>query len=143
MLLEKLKIEDIPELLELYKELVPYNNTKEKSIDVYKEILEDDNYHLFVVKDNGVIVGSTLAVVIKSLATEGTPFLVIEDVIIKAGLRGKGIGRLMFEHIDNFAKNKNCSYSILVSSAHRKGAHKFYEAMGFKDEVVGFRKIYN
>lgn len=46
------------------------------------------------------------------------------------------------ESIDEFAKKNNCAYSILVSSNHRKGAHKFYENVGFTEMVKGFRKGY-
>jgi GNAT superfamily N-acetyltransferase len=70
------------------------------------------------------------------------PFLVIEDVIVKDRNRGKGIGRKLMESLDEFAKNKNCAYAVLVSSAFRKGAHQFYEKAGFTDSVIGFRKVY-
>ena len=44
--------------------------------------------------------------------------------------------------IDKYASLKNCTYAIVVSSSYRKNAHKFYENIGFRDEVVGFRKLY-
>lgn len=37
-MIEKLKIEDIPQLLELYKELTPYNNLVQQSSEIYKEM---------------------------------------------------------------------------------------------------------
>lgn len=63
-------------------------------------------------------------------------------VIVKDELRGKGVGRKLMESLDEIAKNRQCAYAILVSSAHRKAAHKFYENAGFIDSVVGFRKVY-
>ncbi|NOW53756.1 GNAT superfamily N-acetyltransferase [Clostridium saccharobutylicum] len=72
----------------------------------------------------------------------GSIFLVIEDVVVKEGLRGKGIGRKLMESLDEFAKTKECAYAILVSSDYRKNAHKFYENSGFTDSVRGFRKVY-
>ena len=36
------------------------------------------------------------------------------------------------DRIDEIAQENKCDYAILVSSSFRKGAHKFYEAVGFK-----------
>ena len=139
MMLEKLKVEDIPDLLELYTALIPFETSLEKSVEIYKEMLLDENYFLMVAKENNRVIGSALGICCNGLIE---PFLVIEDVIVKEGLRGKGIGKKLMESLDEFAKNKHCGYAILVSSAHRTGAHKFYERAGFIDSVVGFRKVY-
>lgn len=105
-------------------------------------MLKDDKYLLLVAKENNKIVGTALAVCCLLLALDGGCFLAIEDVIVKDGLRGKGIGRKLMDEIDKFAIKNNCGYSIVVSSDHRKGAHKFYEACGFTEGVKGFRKGY-
>jgi predicted N-acetyltransferase YhbS len=139
MIIEKLKEEDIPDLLELYKDLVPFEIFHEKSVETYKEMLIDENYLLLSAKENGKVIGSVLGICCKSLTV---PFLVVEDVIVKDGLRGKGIGRKLMESLDEFAQEKQCAYAILVSSDFRKEAHKFYESIGYKDGVRGFRKIY-
>lgn len=139
MIIENLKEEDIPQLLELYKTLLPFELSLIKSIKTYKEILSNEDYSLLVAKDDNIVIGSVLGIYCKALAVS---FLVVEDVIIKDGLRGKGIGRKLMEALDDIAKSKQCSYAILVSSSHRKAAHKFYENTGFTDNVVGFRKIY-
>lgn len=142
MKIEKLQKAYISQLLDLYKMLVPFENTVEKSQEIYEEILKDENYCIFVAKENGELLGSAMTICCKSLATSGKNFLVIEDVIVKEGLRGKGIGKKLFAAIDEHALKNNCMYSILVSSDFRKGAHAFYEKMGFADGVRGFRKIY-
>lgn len=142
MIIEKLKLEDIEGLLELYKELTPFENSLEKSIEIYKEILQDDQYLIVVAKDNNKVIGSASGICCKCLAVGGSPFLVIEDVIINNDFRGKGVGKKVMKALDEFAKEKNCSYAILVSSDYRKEAHAFYENIGFIDGVRGFRKVY-
>jgi predicted N-acetyltransferase YhbS len=102
-------------------------------------MLMDENYFLVVAKEDTKIVGSVLGIYCKCLVM---PFLVIEDVIVKDGLRGKGIGQKLMATMDEFANTKDCSYAILVSSDYRKKAHKFYENIGFIDGVKGFRKMY-
>lgn len=139
MIIERLKEEDIPQLLELYKAFGPVKATMDEAVKNYEEIQENEDYLLLAAKEDGVVVGSMLGVCCKGLTM---PFLVIEDVIVKDGLREKGIGRKIMESLDEFAKSRDCVYSILVSSAFRTGAHKFYEKVGFTDSVVGFRKLY-
>lgn len=142
MIVEKLKREDIIELLELYKDLIDIKNDVLASKETYEKILNDDNYYLAVLKKDNIILGSALAVSCFNLSMGGSTFVVVEDVIVKENTRGLGIGKKLMESIDDFAKSKNAAYSILVSSSHRKGAHKFYNNIGYKDSVLGFRKIY-
>ncbi|MGL5478548.1 MAG: GNAT family N-acetyltransferase [Clostridium sp.] len=142
MVVEKLKKEDIKELLELYKELIDTKNDISISKETYEKILKDDNYYLAVLKKDNIILGSALAVSCFNLSMGGCTFIVVEDVIVKENTRGLGIGKKLMKAIDDFAKSKNAAYSILVSSSHRKGAHKFYENIGYTDSVLGFRKIY-
>lgn len=140
MIIEKLKLEDIPDLLELYKELGPFEVSFESSLETYKKMLMDEAYLLLVAKEDNNVIGSVLGICCKSLVGS---FLVIEDVVVKESLRGKGIGRKLMESLDEFAKTKHCDYAILVSSGFRKEAHKFYESVGFIDGVIGFRKVYS
>lgn len=139
MIIEKLKLEDIPDLLELYKDLGPFEISFENSLETYKKMLMDEEYLLLVAKEDNKVIGSVLGICCKSLVGS---FLVIEDVVVKDGLRGKGIGRKLMESLDKFAKTKCCTYAILVSSDFRKEAHRFYENAGFIDGVRGFRKVY-
>lgn len=139
MIIEKLKVEDLSQVLELHSTLIPFEISFDKSLETYKEMLTNENYYLVVVKEDNEVIGSAIGICCKCLAVS---FLVIEDVVVKEGLRGKGIGRKLMESLDEFAKTKECAYAILVSSDYRKNAHKFYENSGFTDSVRGFRKVY-
>ncbi len=136
---EMLKKEEIPALMELYKALVPHDLSLEKAERTYDEMRANSEYLLLAAKKDGELLGSMLGICCQSLTM---PFLVVEDVIVKDGVREKGIGRKLMEALDEFAKSRNCAYAILVSSAFRTGAHQFYEKVGYTDSVVGFRKLY-
>ncbi|WP_297439243.1 GNAT family N-acetyltransferase [uncultured Clostridium sp.] len=142
MIIERLKIEDIPKLIKLYKELVNRETDLDIACNKYNEILKDENQCILVAKENDEIIGTLMGVVCKSLALDGKPFLVVEDVIVNPNLRGKGIGKTLVEEIDKFAISKDCLYAIVVSSGFRKFSHIFYEKVGFDEDVVGFRKSY-
>lgn len=139
MIIEKLKIEDISQVLDLHKSIVPYEFSEEEAVQIYKDMSLNEKYYLAVAKEDNKIIGTAMGICCDALAG---PFLVIEDVVVKEGLRGKGIGRRLMESLDEFAKEKKCAYAILVSSGFRKEAHKFYENVGFTESVRGFRKMY-
>ena len=108
-------------------------------IDVHAT--NDDEYHfLFVAKGGGRVWGTVIGIVCQAL---DAPFLVIENVVVDTAYRNQGVGRKMFAALDEFAKEKGCGYAILVSSGFREGAHRFYEAMGYTEDVRGFRKYYS
>ena len=46
----------------------------------------------------------------------------------------------MMAYIEAQAKIWQCDYIILVSSGFRHDAHRFYEAVGYTEDVRGFRK---
>lgn len=139
MIIEKLKIEDLSQVLELHKTIIPFAISYDEAFEIYNEMLLNENYFCAVAKENEEIIGSAIGICCKTLAV---PFLVIEDVVVKEGVRGKGVGGKLMESLDSFAERKNCAYAILVSSDFRKKAHEFYENHGFTDSVRGFRKVY-
>jgi len=139
MIVEKLQMKDLAQVVALHSTLIPFEISVEDAVAKYQAMLEDDAYFLAAAKDGDEILGVATGTCCRTLSV---PFLVIEDVVVKEGMRGKGIGHLLMEAMDRFALEKNCMYSILVSSGFRHDAHRFYENCGFVDEVRGFRKIY-
>lgn len=89
--------------------------------------------------ETGVICGSLLGVVFEDICQDGRPILLVENVAVLEEYQGKGVGRQMFEEIERWGKEMDCHYEILVSGMGRKGAHKFYNALGFI-EAKGFKK---
>lgn len=140
MIIEKLKEEDIGELIELYKELMDHKNDPAECLEIYKEMLKDDKYLLVVAKEDGKIVGTALAICCMLVGYSGKNFLVVEDVVVKSTMRGRGVGKKIMDYIDKFAAEKKCGYTCLISGAKREGAHKFYENVGFNEPVRGFKK---
>lgn len=139
MEIKKMMPEDLAQIQDLYKELVSDGCPLSTIERYYREVCSRPDYLLLVAKDGDEILGSAIGIVCTAL---DTPFLVIENVVVRDDCRGQGIGKAVFEKLDSFAKSKNCGYAVLVSSGYRKGAHKFYEAVGFTDDVRGFRKYY-
>ena len=136
------RLEDLEGLNRLYLQLSGNDHgLSSRYKDIFAQMKSDSAYHLLVaVHENNLVVGSILGIVCKSLTSHYESFLVIEDVIVDDTLRRAGIGRALFEKIEQIALENTCAYSILVSSGFRTEAHRFYENMGYTESVVGFRK---
>lgn len=131
--------EDLEQLQCLYIELIPEGCSLTTIEELYKKVKGKEEYHILVAKRGREVLGSVMG--IECIALDA-PFMVIENVIVKSSCHRQGIGRELFKTLDEIAKVKKCEYTILVSSGFRKEAHKFYENMGFVEDVRGFRKYY-
>lgn len=60
--------------------------------------------------------------------------LFITYVAVSSNHRKKGIGRMLFNSIFQFAKDNDCSAIELTSANYREEAHAFYKALGFTEK---------
>ena len=108
------------------------------------EIREDPNNFLFVDEVDGKIAGTVLLTIILSPIFGTQDFGLIEYFIVDQNYRRQGIGRRLTEHVIAVCRARKCTRIILLSNDHRKGAHAFYERMGFDcSGKVGFVKYLN
>lgn len=121
----KAKIDDIPKLNPLLSQLSETMANPAEMARKMEKLDRNEDCFLLVAEDteNGALCGS----------------LLVENVVTDKAYRGRGIGRGMFEFIENWGREKECHYCILVSGMNRTGAHKFYDAIGYS-EVKGFKK---
>lgn len=137
--IQRMEQRDLVQIQRLYEELLEGGISMEVLESQFAVVSNCEDYRLFVAKCDGRVWGSVIGIVCQAL---DAPFLVIENVVVDAACRNQGIGKKMFDALDEFAKEKRCQYAILVSSGFRAGAHCFYEAMGYTEDVRGFRKYY-
>ncbi len=89
------------------------------------------NYTLYVASEKGEIVGTFSLLIMDNLAHRGAPSGIVEDVVVRAGDRGRGIGRQMMWFAMDRCRQAGC-YKLTVSSTTRRDrAHRFYESLGF------------
>lgn len=139
LLIEKLKLEDLPQVVELHRTILPYEITEERAMERYRQLLDNEDYLVLAAKEGEQVLGTVTLICCRALADN---FLVLEDFVVRPGLTGKGIGSRMMDAADAFARERNCAYAVLVSSGFRTDAHRFYHNHGFTDDVRGFRKVY-
>ena len=140
--IEKIIYDDLSDLANLYEELLGRKTNLQKFNESFYLINSDKDYILIGAKDdNGNLVGSLLGIICKDLGGDCRPYIIVENVIVKSSCRGMGIGKLLMSFIEDFARMKNCYFTMLVSAFRRKDSHRFYESIGYANDIVkGFKK---
>lgn len=62
----------------------------------------------------------------------------VADLVVAAGHRGRGLGRVMITWVSDAARRLNCLTMVLDSGNSNTAAHRFYETMGFTRTAVQF-----
>ncbi len=124
---------DLPSLLELYKQLQPDDEdaSLEHSNNVWQEIESNPDIHYFGAIDNGKVVSTCFAVFIPNLTRNNRGICFIENVVTDKNHRNQGLASKLIDMAVAFAKEKGCYKAILQSGMARVDAHRFYENKGF------------
>jgi ribosomal protein S18 acetylase RimI-like enzyme len=62
---------------------------------------------------------------------ETGPFVVIGGLVVDNCYRRQGIGRLLMNMAEEYARSQGCAVVRLWSSSSRTAAHRFYEGLGY------------
>lgn len=124
---------DLPSLLELYKQLQPNDEHTfvEESERVWKEIEKDSNIQYFGAIDNKKVVSTCYAVYIPNLTRKNRGICYIENVVTDQNYLRQGLASQVIDMAIKFAKEKDCYKVILQSGKARVEAHCLYENIGF------------
>lgn len=77
--------------------------------------------------------GSLAALAVVSFhAGFGTPFAILEDLVVDRSLRRKGIGATVLAWIEREARAAGCQSAFLESGLHNHDAHQFFDRNGFR-----------
>ena len=135
MIIRKGVKKDIPQVLDLIKELAEFENAPDQVTNTI-ERLENDGfgnqpvYDLFVAESENKIIG--MAITYFRYSTWKGKNLYIEDLIINEKFRREGIGLKIFEELKKFAKNTSCvGISLQVLDWNKIGIN-FYKKLNMK-----------
>jgi GNAT superfamily N-acetyltransferase len=110
------------------------------STTTWSQILADPNRTVLLGLDLGEhAVATADLLIVPNLTHAGAPWGIIENLVVDRAWRGRGVGRALMHHAIGLAQTAGCHKLQLASSMHRTDAHRFYEALGFEREAVGFR----
>lgn len=93
------------------------------------QILQEDNHVIVAIcKEGDNIIGIALLAMYKVISGYRG---MVEDVVVDAEQRGRGIGRKLMEKLLEEAKNRDLDEILLFSGHHRTPAIKLYKSLGF------------
>ncbi|MBA4057555.1 MAG: GNAT family N-acetyltransferase [Marivirga sp.] len=126
---------DLPHVLELIKELATFEKAPHEVINTV-ELMEQDGfgpnpiYGFFVAELEGSIVGISLYY--WRYSTWKGKRLYLEDIIVTEKVRGKGIGKLLFDRTMQHTLDQNCSGMMWQVLDWNEPAINFYKKYGSK-----------
>jgi GNAT superfamily N-acetyltransferase len=131
---------DAAALQSLYRQLVDDVNVNVTGTQI-QVIAEDARTRLFVCEFDGEVRATVLVSLCADVMYAGQPFAVIENLVVDHRCRGNGIGQALLRAVEQYCLSQNCSKMMLLSSASRADAHRFFEHVGFRADLKrGFVK---
>ncbi len=104
----------------------------------FADIDADPRTRLLVAEVDGRVLGTASFALFPSLSYRGRPHAVIENVVVDAPSRGKGIGEALIARCLDLAREAGCARLSLVTDKRRTDAHRFYERLGFTPSHLGY-----
>ena len=118
------------DILSLMLELDPEINV---SSAMLLKAVESLSSHFFAITspDNRIIGCATLCVFESPTGRKAN----IEDVVVSSQYRGQGLGKMLMEHVIEYARKELKNVDIhLTSRPHRVAANKLYQQLGFQQK---------
>ena len=135
---------DLLAILPLYAQLGMDNGsvlTPESAQKIFDKMKLYPDYKFFVAVAEGEVIGVFALLIMDNLGHMGAPSGIVEDVVVRKDLRGKGIGKKMMAFAMKRCWEKGCYKIVLSSNANRKEAHCFYDGLGFKKHGYSFMVV--
>jgi GNAT superfamily N-acetyltransferase len=122
---------DAERLAELSAQL-GYPSTPGEVKSRFQQIRGDDDHSVCVAElEDGRVVGWIHVCV--SYLIESNPRAEIGGLVVDEARRGSGVGKLLMQHAEDWARSKRLDAVYLRSNVIRKDAHRFYERLGYKN----------
>lgn len=119
-------------------------NKKKYNDEELLRIISNNETPIFVAEENGEVLGYAFCIhkyMPKGGNMTNIKTLYIDDLCIDENARGKGIGKMLYNYVLDYAK-QNGFYNISLNVwAENKSAIGFYEKIGLKVQKIGMEKI--
>ena len=153
-MIRKATHKDIPRILELLSQVNDVHaegrpdffikgKRKYNEEDLLK-IINDDTTPVFVCEENDDIKGYAFCVIQDLSQCDNLrpdKSLYIDDICVDENYRRHGVGKMLYEHVLQFAKEEKCFNVTLNVWANNPGAQAFYESMGMTVQKVCMEQI--
>lgn len=129
--ISKVTVADEP-LMEALSRLLPQLSSSASTPDRDRvvRLLEREDTHLFVARNEGAAIVGMLTLVVVDIPTSRKAW--VEDVVTDESCRACGVGRALVERAIEVARQEGVRRLYLTSNPARKAAHRLYERCGFE-----------
>jgi len=132
---------DLAQLAGLYRQLQEHEPATDTMAAALARSRRDANHLILGAKVGAELVGTVLGVVCPMLFGQCRAFMIVEDVVVHDAHRRTGVGRALMEAIESRARERDCSYIMLITDQDRPDAHRFYGSLGYQtDPYRAFKK---
>ena len=134
---------DDPErLFDLLWELAPDDDrpTPDRLAAVWREVVAQAGRRVLLAERGPDLVGVVDTLVVPDLTRGARPFMLVENVIVRAADRRGGVASVLFDAASAWAREQGCYKIQLLSNSRREDAHHFYEKHGFAATAKGYRR---
>jgi GNAT superfamily N-acetyltransferase len=143
--------EDVPSLVALFQELdrmqadwrvfTPRPGFYDEVGEKYREAMNNPDAVVLVVveddeADQGEVVGMAYGEARTPSRFSDERALELSGVVVRAGFRGRGVGRELVAEAARFASDRGIAWIELKTFAPNRGAMEFWEDLGFAPRVV-------
>ena len=98
-----------------------------------------DKDPVLLATQNDEVVG-LIALHFATMLQEREPVARITALVVRDGVRGAGIGKLLVDAGGNLARQSGCGRLELTTANARTEAHAFYRRLGFTNSALGFKR---
>lgn len=134
---------DLPLVLNLLAQMhgeEPPDPGDQRVTEAFRKILHSQGRALLVAVEDEEIVGTLDLMIVPNLSHGGQAWAMIENVVVDASHRRKGIGGFLLDTAIDLARSAGCYKLQLVSHARRDAAHALYRHAAFDAPVRGYRR---
>ena len=136
--IRKAKITDAPAIARLVIQLGYHTSPSEMEIRL-QTLLAHSDYVTCVAEVSSTVVGLVGAYIGYAIEFAGT-YARLTVLVVDEQWRGRGIGKMLMERIERWAREQGGTLIILTSGNQRADAHRFYETLGYTKTGVRYAK---
>ena len=131
--------DELPQLAALLRELTGLATPPDRLGAAHAALAANPGARVLGARHEGRLAGAACGFLCPDIVGACRPFLVVENVVVAPAWRLLGVGRLLMDALEGWARQRDCSYALLVSGPTRREAHAFYAALGY-EPCAGFKK---
>ncbi len=104
-----------------------YNFTNEKAVKYLTEYADRSRFEGFIAEDHGNIVGAVMS---HSKTWWTNDIIYIDELFVEPDSRGKGYGKKLLDHIEDYSREKGYEVVTLMTNKHMP-AFRFYNHIDY------------